>query len=297
LSRQWAYIAGVLSLLAAIPAQASDHFDRIGESEGWQTYGLPTEGPGAYVEGDSVAGAPVATLRLGYDAGRPGALYLALSPSAPEPRDGEKVSIRIKFDNGDVFDLAATATSGTIQALMDAAQVAPWTHDFTALKQMTVELGAASWAFSLAGTTPSIGSFAKYLSDRGVTGLPKPFDALENAPSRPIAAPSAAPFSEVPHQGSVAPSPSVRVGKVDGTQPMESGDEIEPVRDTSLCPAATTPGQIDALRIAAPAEAAHIADLGHCTIVLSPDTIKTLGGRYQAIVVWGAGRAPRSRWK
>lgn len=72
-----------------------------------------------------------------------------------------------------------------LTAILTDADVATWTHGFTAGVAMTVIFANTSWNFDLAGTTPAITAMAGAIGGAGIDGLPPPWQlsGYANAPT------------------------------------------------------------------------------------------------------------------
>jgi hypothetical protein len=94
------------------------------------------------------------------------------------------VSLHMIFTGGDAFRFPALGSGSVIQADIPDDQVASWTHNFTAMKMVTISfegLSESPWVMPLTGTTPTVTAMAKAMEAGGVTGMPWPWSPSTNA--------------------------------------------------------------------------------------------------------------------
>jgi hypothetical protein len=174
---------------------------------------------------------------------------LRLTHPAWHIQAGTPVSLHIIFTGGDAFRYPALGSGGVIQADIPDDQVASWTHNFTAMKMVTISfegLSESPWAMPLTGTTPTVTAMAKAMEAGGVTGMPWPWSqpakahteipdapAMPNTPVDPQPTPAGPKFSP-PISPPVAPSDQ----EAQATKPpLQQTPDASPGPDTVAAPA------------------------------------------------------------
>jgi hypothetical protein len=127
------------------------------------------------VHGQSSGGDPLSLLAAS-DA--PGYIKLQLSKTVWSIPSNTSIHLHVSFDNGVTVDPAGTGNGDSIKVSMGADLIKSWIHGFTAANSMDISFiggTAASWSFSLVGTTPTINAMAECAKETNLY-LPAPFN-------------------------------------------------------------------------------------------------------------------------
>lgn len=168
----------------------------------WTTSGNPSgDDPTCSVAGEGNSG----TFLVVAEANIPGAIKLAFVPRNPDLARGTQATVVMTFPDGVTQRITGDSAGSMINIFLVNGDLAPWLHEFTARKSMTVTIDGAldePATFNLAGTTPTINAMNDCTIAAGFRLLPAPFVAAPPAMTAPPLT-RAAPQSE---QAQIAPS-------------------------------------------------------------------------------------------
>ena len=84
-------------------------------------------------------------------------------------------AVIFEFDDGAVIRTVGQTSSGGFDVVFKGGALAPWLHEFTVRRSMTVLFDDKSHVLNLNGTTDAVSALAKCVEENGISGLPKPF--------------------------------------------------------------------------------------------------------------------------
>ena len=176
-------LVGALLVLTTSATRADDHFDRISNTSGensWSTFALPGPTPGAYIEGNLTTPSN-GSVEIGFR--RPGHLYFQISVFGENVGNAGKARIRIDAANGHSTVLIGTAKPGIglVEAQIPnatAADLVTGIADSNPTFRVTVvDNRGQSFIFNCYSQDlmPSVKAMSNYIARRHIRDLPPLF--------------------------------------------------------------------------------------------------------------------------